>query len=211
MTRGIGEQTESAALAVSASYEKEITDEFVVPSVVAENGAPVGMIAENDSIVFANFRPDRAREITRTFVDPAFDGFNREYTPVYFVCMTQYDKSMPNVHVAFKPQTLNNTFGEYISKNGLSQLRIAETEKYAHVTFFFNGGVEAVSEGEDRALINSPKVATYDLQPEMSAYEVTDELLVRLDSGKYDVIILNFANCDMVGHTGIIPAAIKAV
>ena len=211
MTRGIGEQTESAAEAVSASYEKEITDEFVVPSVVTENGAPVGMIAENDSIVFANFRPDRAREITRTFADPAFDGFNREYTPVYFVCMTQYDKSMPNVHVAFKPQTLNHTFGEYISKNGLSQLRIAETEKYAHVTFFFNGGVEAVSEGEDRALINSPKVATYDLQPEMSAYEVTDELLARLDSGKYDVIILNFANCDMVGHTGIIPAAIKAV
>ena len=169
------------------------------------------MITENDSVVFCNFRPDRAREITRTLVDPAFDGFAREYFPVYFVCMTQYDKSMPNVHIAFKPQTLNNTFGAYISSKGLTQLRIAETEKYAHVTFFFNGGVEAVSEGEDRALINSPKVATYDLKPEMSAYLVTDELLKRLDSGKYDVIILNYANCDMVGHTGVIPAAVKAV
>ena len=211
MTRGIGEHTDSASGAVAKSYENEITDEFVVPAVVTENGNPVGMITENDSVIFANFRPDRAREITRTFVDAEFDGFAREYFPVHFVCMTQYDKSMPNVHVAFKPQTLNNTFGEYISKKGLSQLRIAETEKYAHVTFFFNGGVEAVSEGEDRALINSPKVATYDLQPEMSAYLVTDELMERLDSGKYDVIILNFANCDMVGHTGIIPAAVKAV
>ena len=211
MTRGIGEMTESASDAVAKSYDNEITDEFVVPTVVTENGGAVGMIAKKDSIVFANFRPDRAREITRTFVDNAFDGFAREYFPVYFVCMTQYDKSMPNVHVAFKPQTLNNTFGDYISAKGLSQLRIAETEKYAHVTFFFNGGVEAVSEGEDRALIESPKVATYDLDPKMSAYEVTDELLSRLDLGKYDVIILNYANCDMVGHTGVIPAAVKAV
>ncbi len=211
MTRGIGEMTESASAAVAKSYDNEITDEFVVPTVVTENGGAVGMIAENDSVVFANFRPDRAREITRTFADNEFDGFAREYFPVYFVCMTQYDKSMPNVHVAFKPQTLNNTFGDYISAKGLTQLRIAETEKYAHVTFFFNGGVEAVSEGEDRALIESPKVATYDLDPKMSAYEVTDELLKRLDSGKYDVIILNFANCDMVGHTGVIPAAVKAV
>lgn len=211
MTRGIGEQSSSAADAVQKSYDHEITDEFVVPAVITENGGPVGMITENDSVVFCNFRPDRAREITRTLVDPAFDGFAREYFPVYFVCMTQYDKSMPNVHIAFKPQTLNNTFGAYISSKGLTQLRIAETEKYAHVTFFFNGGVEAVSEGEDRALINSPKVATYDLKPEMSAYLVTDELLKRLDSGKYDVIILNYANCDMVGHTGVIPAAVKAV
>ena len=211
MTRGIGEQCESAADAVQKSYDNDVTDEFVIPAVVTENGAPVGMIAENDSVVFCNFRPDRARQITRTFADPAFDGFAREYLPLHFVCMTQYDKSMPNVQVAFRPQTLENTFGEYISSKGLTQLRIAETEKYAHVTFFFNGGVEAVSEGEDRALINSPKVATYDLQPEMSAYQVTDELLSRLDSGKYDVVILNFANCDMVGHTGVIPAAVKAV
>lgn len=211
MTRGIGEQSDNAAAAVQKSYDSEVTDEFVVPAVVTENGAPVGMITEHDSVVFCNFRPDRARQITRAFVDPEFDGFAREYMSLYFVCMTQYDKSMPNVHVAFKPQTLVNTLGEYISSKGLTQLRIAETEKYAHVTFFFNGGVEAVSEGEDRALIHSPKVATYDLQPEMSAYLVTDELLKRLDSGKYDVIILNFANCDMVGHTGVIPAAVKAV
>ena len=211
MTRGIGEQCVSAAEAVQKSYDNDVTDEFVIPAVITENGAPVGMIAENDSVVFCNFRPDRARQITRTFADPAFDGFAREFMPLHFVCMTQYDKSMPNVQVAFRPQTLENTFGEYISSKGLTQLRIAETEKYAHVTFFFNGGVEAVSEGEDRALINSPKVATYDLQPEMSAYQVTDELLSRLDSGKYDVVILNFANCDMVGHTGVIPAAVKAV
>ena len=170
-----------------------------------------GRIAANDSVVFYNFRPDRAREITRTLVDPDFSGFERTFFPLYYVCMTQYDATMPNVEVAFKPESLNDTFGEYISKQGLQQLRIAETEKYAHVTFFFNGGVETVSPGEDRALINSPKVATYDLQPEMSAYLVTDELLSRLDSGKYDVVILNFANCDMVGHTGNYDAAVKAV
>ena len=170
-------------------------------------------IKSGDSVVFFNFRPDRAREITRTFVDPDFAGFERRngFFPLTYVCMTQYDATMPNVDIAFKPQKLTNMFGEYISQKGLTQLRIAETEKYAHVTFFFNGGVEAVSEGEDRCLIPSPKVATYDLQPEMSAYTVTENVLERLRSGKYDVIILNFANCDMVGHTGVFEAAVKAV
>ncbi|MBE7011027.1 MAG: 2,3-bisphosphoglycerate-independent phosphoglycerate mutase [Ruminococcaceae bacterium] len=211
MTSGIGERLPNAVAAVQASYDKEVTDEFVIPVVVTENDAPVGMIAEGDSVVFANFRPDRAREITRTLVDPEFDGFAREYQKLHYVCMTQYDKTMPNVDVAFRPQTLENTLGEYLAKNNLTQLRIAETEKYAHVTFFFNGGVEAVSEGEDRALIASPKVATYDLKPEMSAYEVTEEALARIRSDKYDVIILNFANCDMVGHTGVFDAAVSAV
>ena len=211
MVLGVGNMNESASGAIGASYENVVTDEFAVPTVITENGAAIGTMAEGDSIIFANFRPDRAREITRVLVDSEFSGFNREYAKYHFVCMTQYDKSMPNVHVAFKPQTLTNTLGEYISKKGMSQLRIAETEKYAHVTFFFNGGVEAVYDGEDRALINSPKVATYDLKPEMSAYEVTDEVLERIASDKYDVIILNFANCDMVGHTGFMDAAIKAV
>ncbi len=198
-----------AVRAVENSYADNVTDEFVVPCVIGE--PTEGRISANDSVVFYNFRPDRAREITRTLVDPDFTGFARELFPLYYVCMTQYDATMPNVQVAFKPQSLHDTFGEYISKQGLTQLRIAETEKYAHVTFFFNGGVETVSEGEERALINSPKVATYDLQPEMSAYLVTDELLQRLNSGKYDVVILNFANCDMVGHTGVFDAAVKAV
>ncbi len=211
MVKGEGEKEVCPVSAVAKSYENDVTDEFVLPTVITENGDAVGKISENDSIIFANFRPDRARQITRVFADPDFDGFKRDYFPVYFVCMTQYDKTMPNVNVAFKPQELVNTLGEYLSKKGLSQLRIAETEKYAHVTFFFNGGVEKVSEGEDRALINSPKVATYDLQPEMSAFEVTEKLLEKLDENKTDVIILNFANCDMVGHTGIIDAAIKAV
>ena len=191
------------------SYAADVTDEFVVPTVCAEGAT----VSANDSVIFFNFRPDRAREITRTFVDPDFNGFERKkgFFPLYFVCMTQYDATMPNVEVAFKPQKLTNTFGEYISKNGLTQLRIAETEKYAHVTFFFNGGVETTFEGEDRALIPSPKVATYDLKPEMSAYEVCDEVVSRINSGKYDVIILNYANCDMVGHTGIFDAAVAAV
>ncbi|MBQ9108440.1 MAG: 2,3-bisphosphoglycerate-independent phosphoglycerate mutase [Oscillospiraceae bacterium] len=194
---------------MEASYAAEVTDEFVVPAVCEADGK----IQPNDSVIFFNFRPDRAREITRTLVDPDFAGFERKngFFPLTFVCMTQYDATMPNVQVAFKPQSLKNTFGEYISANGLTQLRIAETEKYAHVTFFFNGGVEAVSEGEDRALIASPKVATYDLKPEMSAYEVADEAVARLESGKYDVMILNFANCDMVGHTGVFDAAVAAV
>ncbi len=209
MVLGEGNQNPSAAAAMEASYQEGVTDEFVIPTVCAANAK----IKENDSVIFFNFRPDRAREITRTLVDDDFNGFVREggRVPIFFVCMTQYDVTMPNVDVAFKPQSLVNTFGEYISKNGLTQLRIAETEKYAHVTFFFNGGVEATFEGEDRALINSPKVATYDLKPEMSAYEVCDEVVKRIESDQYDVIILNYANCDMVGHTGVFEAAKQAV
>ncbi len=195
--------------AVENSCQEGITDEFVLPCVCREGA----VIAPEDSVVFFNFRPDRAREITRSLVDPDFSGFPREkgFFPLTYVCMTTYDATIPNVTVAFKPQTLENTLGEYISKLGMTQLRIAETEKYAHVTFFFNGGVEAPYEGEDRCLIKSPAVATYDLQPEMSAYPVTDEVVKRIKSGRYDVIILNFANCDMVGHTGVFDAAVKAV
>lgn len=209
MVYGEGVECSDPVKAVEDSYKNDVTDEFVIP-VVCEKDTE---IKANDSIVFFNFRPDRAREITRTFVDPEFNGFNRKngFFPTSFVCMTQYDATMPNVDVAFKPQKLINTFGEYISNNGLTQLRIAETEKYAHVTFFFNGGVEKQYKGEDRVLIKSPKVATYDMQPEMSAYEVTDSLIERLNSGKYDVIILNYANCDMVGHTGVFSAAKAAV
>ena len=209
MAYGEGVQVSDPVQAVKDSYQNGVTDEFVVPAVCAKNAA----ISAGDSVIFFNFRPDRAREITRTFVDPDFKGFERKkgFFPLNYVCMTQYDATMPNVDVAFRPETLKNTFAEYISGKGLTQLRIAETEKYAHVTFFFNGGVETVYPGEERALIKSPKVATYDLQPEMSAYLVTDELLKRIDSGKYDVIILNFANCDMVGHTGIFDAAKAAV
>ncbi len=204
---GEGEKCDDAVTAVKTSYKNDVTDEFVVPTIVTGTEP----VKENDSIVFFNFRPDRAREITRTFVDTAFEGFERKYFPVYYVCFTQYDATMPNVEIAFKPTSLENTFGEYISKNGLKQLRIAETEKYAHVTFFFNGGVEKESDGEDRALIASPKVATYDLKPEMSAYEVADECVKRINSDKYDVVVLNFANCDMVGHTGVFEAAVSAV
>ena len=212
MVYGEGNKDTSAVNAIKKSYNENVTDEFVVPTVITDDdGNALGKISANDSVVFFNFRPDRAREISRTIVDTEFSGFEREFFNTYFVCMTQYDASMPNVQVAFKPQTLENTFGEYISKKGLRQLRIAETEKYAHVTFFFNGGVEAVCDGEDRALINSPKVATYDLQPEMSAPEVADEVVKRIESGEYDVIVLNFANCDMVGHTGVFDAAVKAV
>ncbi len=191
------------------SYAEEVFDEFVIPSITCDGGR----ISEGDSVVFFNFRPDRAREITRTFVDEAFDGFNRKngFFNLCYVCFTQYDATMPNVEVAFTPQSLSNVFGAYLANNNKTQLRIAETEKYAHVTFFFNGGLEEPFEGEDRALINSPKVATYDMQPEMSAYLVADECVKRIESGKYDVIILNFANCDMVGHTGIFDAAVKAV
>ncbi|MGI6402668.1 MAG: 2,3-bisphosphoglycerate-independent phosphoglycerate mutase [Oscillospiraceae bacterium] len=193
---------------MQTSYDAGITDEFVIPTVCIQG---VG-IAEGDSVIFFNFRPDRAREITRALVDPDFDGFKRRSFPkLTYVCMTQYDATMPNVLVAYRPQSLDNVFGKYVSEQGLTQLRIAETEKYAHVTFFFNGGVEAPFEGEDRCLVPSPKVATYDLKPEMSAYEVTEELLERLSTGKYDVIILNYANCDMVGHTGVFEAAVKAV
>ena len=209
MVYGEGEKAVSAPEAVQNSYDKDITDEFVLPTVI-EGG---DTIKENDSVVFFNFRPDRAREITRTLVDEAFDGFERKngFFPLTYICMTQYDATMPNVDVAFKPQSLVNTLGEYISNQGMTQLRIAETEKYAHVTFFFNGGVEKQYENEDRILVNSPKVATYDMQPEMSAYEVCDKCCDAIKSGKYDMIILNFANCDMVGHTGVFNAAVEAV
>ncbi|ODM26015.1 2,3-bisphosphoglycerate-independent phosphoglycerate mutase [Acetivibrio mesophilus] len=213
MVLGKGNEALSAKEAVAESYAKQEFDEFVKPTVIMKNGSPVATIDENDSIIFFNFRPDRAREITRTFTDVDFAGFERGkgYFPVFFVCMTQYDKTIENAVVAFKPQSLENTFGEYISRNGLRQLRIAETEKYAHVTFFFNGGVEAVYEGEDRVLINSPKVATYDMKPEMSAYEVTDNVLECINKKEYDVIILNYANPDMVGHTGVFDAAKSAI
>ena len=207
MVYGEGIQNPDPVDAAAQSYENDVTDEFMEP-VVCD---PDGTISDNDSIIFFNFRPDRAREITRAFVDPAFDGFQREYFPVTYVCNTEYDATMPNVLVAFPRITIHNGLGEYLSKLGLTQLRIAETEKYAHVTFFFNGGVEAPYPGEDRVLVASPKVATYDLQPEMSAYEVTEKCVERIESGAYDVIILNFANCDMVGHTGNYDAAVKAV
>ena len=209
MVYGEGEKAACPVCAVQNSYEKEVTDEFVLPT-VCDGAEP---ISAGDSVIFYNFRPDRAREITRTLVDPDFTGFERKkgFFPVHFVCMTQYDATMPNVDVAYKPQSLKNTFGEYISDKGLTQLRIAETEKYAHVTFFFNGGVEKQYPGEDRILVKSPAVATYDLQPEMSAYEVTDKMVQAVRSGKYDALILNYANCDMVGHTGVFEAAVKAV
>ncbi|MFR2137689.1 MAG: 2,3-bisphosphoglycerate-independent phosphoglycerate mutase [Pseudoruminococcus massiliensis] len=209
MVYGEGNKACCPVKVVEESYANDVTDEFVVPTVCEENAT----VKPGDSIVFFNFRPDRAREITRTFVDPEFKGFERKngFFPLTYVCMTQYDASMPNVEVAFKPQSLKNTIGEYISNKGMTQLRIAETEKYAHVTFFFNGGVEQPYEGEDRILVKSPAVATYDLQPEMSAYEVTDKLVAAIKTGKYDMIILNYANCDMVGHTGVFEAAVKAV
>ena len=209
MVYGEGEQADCPLCAMQNSYDKEVTDEFVIPTVI--RGAEP--ISEGDSVIFYNFRPDRAREITRTLVDPDFTGFERKkgFFPLTYVCMTQYDATMPNVDVAYKPESLTNTFGEYISNKGLTQLRIAETEKYAHVTFFFNGGVEKQYPGEDRILVKSPAVATYDLQPEMSAYEVTDKMVEAVKSGKYDALILNYANCDMVGHTGVFEAAVKAV
>ena len=211
---GKGIQAEDPEAAMQASYDAGVTDEFIIPVVITENGAPVGTVRANDSVIFFNFRPDRAREITRAFILPEFDGFDRKkgFFPLHYVCMTQYDKTFgTRVHVAFKPEHLSNTFGAYISSMNKTQLRIAETEKYAHVTFFFNGGAEEPNPGEDRALIPSPKVATYDLKPEMSAYEVTAEAVKRIESGKYDVMILNFANPDMVGHTGVMEAAVKAV
>lgn len=195
--------------AVQGSYNKEVTDEFMTPVVCVKDAE----IQPNDTVIFMNFRPDRARQITRTLVDPDFDGFERKkgFFPLQFVCTTCYDASMPNVEVAYPSEALKNVFGEYISKLGLTQLRIAETEKYAHVTFFFNGGVETVFPGEDRVLIPSPKVATYDMKPDMSANEVAVACVERIESGNYDVIILNFANCDMVGHTGVYEAARLAV
>ena len=212
MVKGEGVKATSAVMAIEGSYQKEVFDEFVEPTVICSGEKPLAKIEENDSVIFFNFRPDRAREITRTLVDKDFKEFETiDFKNLYFVCFTQYDETMPNVEIAFKPTVLKNTFGEYISHHGLKQLRIAETEKYAHVTFFFNGGNEKQYEGEDRILVPSPKVETYDLKPEMSAYEVTENVIEAIKSKKYDSIILNYANPDMVGHTGNLDAAVKAI
>ncbi len=209
MVYGEGVLAPDPVKAMEESYAKDVTDEFILPTVV-EGGAT---IKANDSVVSFNFRPDRARQYTRTFVDPEFNGFERKngFFPLTYVCMTQYDETMPNVTVAFPPEELRMTLGEYLASKNMTQLRIAETQKYAHVTFFFNGGEEKTFEGEDRILIQSPDVPTFDLKPEMSAYEVCDAVCEQILSGKYDAVILNFANCDMVGHTGIFDAAVKAV
>ena len=212
IVKGEGVQADSAVEAVQQSYDKDETDEFVLPTVVMKNGVPTATIKDGDSVIFFNFRPDRAREITRTFCDDAFDGFDRgERVKTIYVCFTEYDVTIPNKSVAFVKTEITNTFGEFLADHNMTQARIAETEKYAHVTFFFNGGVEEPNKGEDRILVKSPKVATYDLKPEMSAFEVCDKLVEAIKSGKYDVIIINFANPDMVGHTGVEAAAVKAV
>lgn len=212
MVLGKGEFAPSAVECMENSYHDNKTDEFVLPTVILDGDKPVASIDNGDSVVFFNYRPDRAREITRAINDKEFDGFKRNALNLTYVCMTQYDKTIENVHIAYKPQQKHeNMLGEYVSKLGKKQLRIAETEKYAHVTFFFNGGIEAPYEGEDRALIPSPKVATYDLKPEMSAVEVKDEMLKRLATNEYDMVILNFANPDMVGHTGVLEAAKIAI
>ncbi len=209
---GKGNKARSVEKAIEDSYQKEVFDEFVEPTVIFNGEEPVATINKNDSVIFFNFRPDRAREITRALVDTDFNEFEtKKDLNLYYVCFTNYDETMPNVHIAFEKEPLTNTFGEYISKLGYTQLRIAETEKYAHVTFFFNGGEEKQYPGEDRILVPSPKVETYDMKPEMSAYEVTDKVLEAIKSDKYDNIILNYANTDMVGHTGSLEAAIKAV
>lgn len=213
LTKGEGLTADSAADGIQASYDRDETDEFVKPTVVMEDGKPVAVIGDGDSVVFFNFRPDRAREITRAFCDDDFKGFAREKKlDVKYVCFSEYDPTIPNKEIAFHKIAVTNTFGEWLAANDMTQVRIAETEKYAHVTFFFNGGVEEPNSGEDRVLVPSPKeVATYDLKPEMSAYGVCDKLVEAIDSGKYDVVIINFANPDMVGHTGVEDAAIKAV
>ena len=212
LTEGEGNTASSGPEAIQKSYDEGVTDEFVIPTVVVKNGAPVAIIKDKDSIIFFNFRPDRAREITRAFCDDDFKGFDRKRRDVKYVCFSDYDPTIPNKEVAFHKIAITNTFGEFLAEHNMTQARIAETEKYAHVTFFFNGGVEAPNKGEDRILVNSPKeVATYDLKPEMSAYEVCDNLVKAIKSEKYDVIIINFANPDMVGHTGVEAAAIKAV
>ena len=212
LVKGEGKKASSAVKAIEDSYQKEVFDEFVEPTVICNGEEPVATIEKNDSVIFFNFRPDRAREITRALVDPEFNDFEtKKDLNLYFVCFTNYDETMPNVHIAFQKETLHNTFGEYVSKLGYTQLRIAETEKYAHVTFFFNGGEEKLFKGEDRILVPSPKVETYDLKPEMSAYEVTDKVIEAIQKDYYDCIILNYANTDMVGHTGSLEAAIKAV
>lgn len=211
MVKGEGLAASSAVQAMQQSYDRGEMDEFVLPTVIVKNGEPVAKIGAGDSVVFFNFRPDRAREITRVLTQEDFDAFPRELFSLFYVCMTQYDATFKNVHIAYKPQSLDNTLGVYLAKNGLRQFRIAETEKYAHVTFFFNGGVEKPNDKEDRFLIPSPKVATYDLKPEMSAYEVAAEAVKKIESDEYDVMVLNFANPDMVGHTGVLEAAVKAV
>ena len=212
IVNGIGEKETSASIAIEKSYQKEVFDEFVLPTLICNNSnEPIATISENDSVIFFNFRPDRAREITRSLVDKEFDGFERKHFPLYYVCFTNYDETIENVNIAFKKEEIKNTFGEILANNGLTQLRIAETEKYAHVTFFFNGGEEKQYLGEDRILIPSPKVETYDMQPEMSAYEVTEKVIEAINSKKYDSIILNYANPDMVGHTGNLEAAVKAL
>ena len=212
LTKGEGNKGTSGPAAIQTSYDNDKTDEFVIPTVIEENGAPVATIKDKDSVIFFNFRPDRAREITRAFCDDDFKGFDRERLDVTFVCFSDYDPTIPNKEVAFHKISITNTFGEWLAANNMTQARIAETEKYAHVTFFFNGGVEEPNKGETRILVNSPKeVATYDLKPEMSAYEVCDKLVDAIKSCEYDVIIINFANPDMVGHTGVQEAAIKAV
>ena len=213
LCRGEGLKSTDPINAIENSYQKEVFDEFVEPTVItgADGETPLAIIEENDSVIFFNFRPDRAREITRAIVDPDFDGFKTKKIKTYFVCFTSYDETMPNVHIAFKKEQIKNTLGEILANNNMTQLRIAETEKYAHVTFFFNGGEEKQYPGEDRILVPSPRVETYDMKPEMSAYEVTDKVVEAIESQKYDCIILNFANPDMVGHTGSLDAAIKAI
>ena len=211
LVNGVGEKAGTAAKAIEESYQKEVFDEFVLPTLICNGDEPVATISKNDSVIFYNFRPDRAREITRALTDKDFDAFETKNLDLFYVCFTNYDETIKNVHIAFKKEELKNTFGEIVSNNGLTQLRIAETEKYAHVTFFFNGGEEKQYKGEDRILVPSPKVETYDMKPEMSAYEVTDKLVEAILSKKYNVIILNYANSDMVGHTGNLDAAIKAV
>ncbi|WMJ80638.1 2,3-bisphosphoglycerate-independent phosphoglycerate mutase [Clostridium sp. MB40-C1] len=211
LVNGKGEYAGTPGEAVERSYNDNKTDEFVLPTIITKNQEPKAIIKDKDSVVFFNFRPDRAREMTRALNDKVFEGFKRNNLDLTFVTMTEYDKTIENVEVAFKPESYTNTLGEYLSKLGKKQLRIAETEKYAHVTFFFNGGVEEPNKNEDRVLVPSPKVATYDLKPEMSAYEVTEQVLEKIDADEYDFIVLNYANPDMVGHTGVIEAAVKAV
>ncbi len=213
MVTGDAERSTDAVVALEESYKNKVLDEFVVPTIITENDKPVATISENDSVIFFNFRPDRAREIAKAFCDKSFEGFERKkgFMKLAYVCFTEYDLNINNKLVVYKPDDVTNPLGEYLSNLGLKQFHVAETEKYAHVTFFFNGGVENSYSGEDRTVIPSPKVATYDLKPEMSAFEVTDALIDAIESEKYDFIIVNYANCDMVGHTGVLEAAVKAV
>lgn len=211
LVKGVGQVANDAVTAIANSYAKEVYDEFVLPTIVMKDGEPIAKVSDNDSVVFCNFRPDRARQLTRMFCDFEFDEIARERKNVKFVTFTQYDITIPNTEVAFAPQKLENTLGQYLAANGKTQIRVAETEKYAHVTFFFNGGVEEPNVGEIRTLIPSPKVATYDMQPEMSVFEVADQLVAAIKAKETDLIIANFANADMVGHTGLLEAAVAAI